>query len=244
MNRFNYLPNHRYYENADGVIYDSNGKALRGYSIVGENVGDYDEESGKYIIPIQVCSKNLFDENILLNNPYLASVNDYEYCFNNYYGKFYSNIIFKENTRYTFKFSGKSTGGNQRLTFVYTDGTSNNIGTWSLPSEYPVTPYIATSTANKTLKYIGVNYGQSAYVMCIKKNSIQLVEGVYTADTMPEYEPGYAKTYKIYLDDPLNGVLNSTIDKSLPVIGTLKGYNNITVCTSKQPDNVLWQYYK
>lgn len=77
MDRFNYLPNHRYYENADGVIYDSNGKPLRGYSISGENVGDYDEENGKYIIPIQVCGKNLFDENILLNNPYLASVNDY-----------------------------------------------------------------------------------------------------------------------------------------------------------------------
>lgn len=156
-----------------------------------------------YKIPIKTIGKNLFDENIL-NDFTTEPTNDDEWVIKNFAGIINNTIDFKENTRYTLVFTAKQTAGNPRLIFKYTDGSSNNIGTWQLSKEY--TAYVGTSAANKTIAYIGMEYGSTGFVY-ILKGSMQLAEGVYNASTMPEYEP-YVEpvTTNIYLTEPLRKV--------------------------------------
>ena len=77
MDRFRLLPSYHYYNDSTGAIETRYKKPLRDYKISGnsiqegtpspdnpieiESVGDYDAETGKYKIPIEVSGKNLFD---------------------------------------------------------------------------------------------------------------------------------------------------------------------------------------
>jgi len=212
MDRRRFLPSYHYEDNTDGVLLESVGKPLRDYKIYGNSIQDGTPSPEE---PVEIQSvgdktRNLFDESIL--NKFADTLTtDKEWVMKNFAGVIEDGIAFKENTRYTLAFTAKQTAGNPRLIFKYTDGTSSNIGTWQLAAEY--TTYIGTSAANKTIAYIGMEYGSTGY-MYIKKGSIFLTEGVYTVSTMPEYEPyGYKVpvkvdeiTHNIYLDEPLRKV--------------------------------------
>ena len=94
MDRFRILPNYRYYDSADGIIKTAYEKPLRDYKIYGnsvqngtpspdnpieiQNVGDYDEETGKYKISIEVSNENgdTRNYNIFLDEP-LRKVGEY-----------------------------------------------------------------------------------------------------------------------------------------------------------------------
>ena len=196
MDRRRFLPTYHYEDNTDGVLTESVGNPLRDYKIYGNSIQDGTPSPEE---PVEIQSvgdktRNLFDESIL--NKFADTLTtDKEWVMKNFAGVIEDGIAFKENTRYTLAFTAKQTAGNPRLIFKYTDGTSNNIGTWQLAAEY--TTYIGTSAANKTIAYIGMEYGSNGY-MYIQKDSIMLVEGVYTADTMPGHEPfGYKIPVKV-----------------------------------------------
>lgn len=92
---------------------------------------------------------------------------------------------FKPNTQYTIKYKGRQDAVHEDTSsgfmFWYTDGTSMKI---YVENTTEWKEYIATSAVGKTLDRIqmGYNYGYPIYIV---ENSIQLVEGAYTADTIP-----------------------------------------------------------
>ena len=248
MDRRRFLPTYHYEDNTDGVLLNSAGKPLRNYLIYGSDGG------------VGGSGKNLFDEKVLEKFA-TEGTNDDEWVIKNFSGVVNDSISFKENTRYTMRFTGKSSAGNPRLQFVYTDGTVGNIGIWALPTEY--TTYATASAANKTIAYIKAEYGSNGY-MYLKKGSIMLVEGVYTLDTMPEYEPygsgltinSGGKEFEIPLSKPLGVgdyvdfgnseiVMDGVPQKAdLPIITTEKGDTSISINSTIQPDSVIWQYYR
>lgn len=248
MNRRRFLPTYHYEDNTNGVLLDSAGKPLRNYLIYGADGG------------VGSVGKNLFDENVF-NSLTTEPTNNDEWVIKNAVITVSNGMSFKENTRYTMRFTGKQTAGNPRFVFVYTDGTENIIGTWQLATEY--TEYIGTSAVNKTVAYIKIHYGSNGYIY-IQKNSIMLVEGVYTLATMPEYEPygsglkinSGGNEFQISLNSPLgagdyvdfaNGeiVIGGVAQKvDLPVVTTEKGDTSISINSTIQPDSVMWQYYR
>lgn len=196
MSRRRFLPTYHYEDNTTGLLEDSVGKPLRDYKIYGNSLqnGTPTPETPVEIESVGDKTANLFDENVLSKFA-TALTNDEEWVIKNFAGVINDGISFKENTRYTLAFTAKQTAGNPRLIFKYTDGTSNNIGTWQLATDY--TAYVGTSAANKTIAYIRMEYGSTGFTY-ILKGSMQLVEGVYNASTMPEYEPfGYKVPIKV-----------------------------------------------
>lgn len=243
MDRFNYLPNHKYYNNTDGVILDSNGKALRGYSISGENIGDYDEGTGKYKISIKLSGKNLFNYSAVDNDNLIN-------CVRGYFTRNVTTItkhqnactIFipcKPNTTYTASRSTEYSNFHFGYTVELPAVDVVVLGAKSADNRGPTLTIETGDDAKYLVVYIYNGFSEPGALPEILQ-SIQIEEGA----TATEYEPYKGNTYNIYLDAPLTGVIDSTLDKTLPAIETNNGYNNIMVCTSKQPDDALWQYYK
>ncbi len=93
---------------------------------------------------------------------------------------------FQASTQYTIQYTAKQTnaGSNPRLRFVYTDGTTTDIGS-SLGTVFVA--ITATSTAGKTISHIKFVYtGVGAYYLYVDKDTIQIEEGS-TATTYVPY---------------------------------------------------------
>ena len=196
MDRRRFLPTYHYEDNTTGLLEDSVGKPLRDYKIYGNSLqnGTPTPETPVEIESVGDKTINLFDENVF-NSLTTEPTNNNEWVIKNGVINVSEAISFKENTRYTMQFTGKQTAGNPRFVFIYADGTESIIDNWQLATEY--TQYIGTSAKNKTIAYIKILYGNSGYIY-IQKNSVMLVEGVYTAIDMPKYEPfGYKVPIKV-----------------------------------------------
>lgn len=106
----------------------------------------------------------------------------------NYDSKYIFKTNWKENTQYTIvcDISSGSSVGN--IGFGYTDGTTRTIqipaNTW--------TKLVLTSSANKTVKYIQPIWSNGSTSIDI--NTFMVLEGAYTADTLPDYVPYQEKT--------------------------------------------------
>lgn len=103
--------------------------------------------------------------------------------YGDYDNKYIYKMSFKENMQYTFVFDFLNTTDiNQNLVIHYTDGTKTNIlsstaNTWKKA--------IIVSQANKTIKYItSAYYTGTKY---IDLDTFMVLEGAYTAETIPEY---------------------------------------------------------
>lgn len=185
-----------------------------------ESVGEYDEETGKYKIPVVCSGKNMFDKdgfcayyNSFGNSTLQANANDKylgEDCFS-YYAKQSSNTTaefrwlecaFKEKTQYTISMNLSFVMGStesRAVTFLavsYTDGTIGYLTTTLNKNSF--TYYSLVSQPSKTIERIFVpNFGAGAKIYI---KDIQVEEGKTTTDYEPYVEP---VTANIYLDEPL-----------------------------------------
>lgn len=216
------------------TIADSSGKKLTDYKIygnsvqngtpapdnpieiqsVGDKVTDESEANrGKYKIPVTVSGKNLFnkdtigsvfskekdgDRNIIrYKDGYSTGTTYKDYSLSN-------NIVFKENTQYTFSFEAARPSLLKPLNFwvVYTDGTKYQTATANITQLGEYVKVVGVTRAGKTVEsiYTGDNYAQTAY---IDIDTIQIEEGT-TATAYEQYiEP---KIYNIYLNEPLRKI--------------------------------------
>ena len=167
-------------------------KKMRDLKVYGNSVQDGTPTPD---VPVEVqcvgeLTRNLFDEDKFLNMSGISSNSAEWYMPNStLWGNNYSysdDITFKENTQYTIGMVAKCTGGGGRFKVVYTDGTTSYVT--APTAEY--TTIVYTSTANKTISYIGGHYNNSG-TFYIQKKSMFVCEGA----TATSYEP-YGK-YKI-----------------------------------------------
>lgn len=128
-----------------------------------------------------------------INNNYLARLEtkDNRNClkynasagYQDYDNKYIFKRQFKENTQYTVAFDINSQAANGNFSIRYTDGT-DTVPTISANSWQKV---ILTSLPNKTIKYITAWYAQGD--TWIDLDTFMVLEGVYAAETIPEYVP-------------------------------------------------------
>lgn len=109
---------------------------------------------------------------------------------------------FKENTQYTFRFSGYSKN-NMQIFIVYTDGSYRGT---TIQGGEKWNEIIFQSTSGKSIDYWREwnNYTQK---VAIDIESATIIEGAYTADTLPPYEPYKPpQSFNVYTPDVLHGV--------------------------------------
>lgn len=134
-----------------------------------------------------VQNKNIFNDDFL-NEHYTKDENGYYtdaiLTFNNYFNNNLPNIKFKENTQYTFQWYGyNDSGGNCRIQYFYTDGTSEGGGNLTTKPEL----HTFTSAINKTIDHINFTYGSSGSRTIHVKN-IQLEVGTQATDYIAHQE--------------------------------------------------------
>jgi len=155
-----------------------------------------------YKIPIISRSNNLLNADGL---DYFTKNDDGEYVYTGGGAGLSARVVmtgFKENTRYSVRITIKSpVGCNYRPVIKYTDGTQTDM--WANSTGDYVTIFRFT-TVNKMIDRIEWGYSKNSTDVVFK--DFQVVEGVYTEDEMPDYEP-YAKTRtNIYLAEPLRKI--------------------------------------
>lgn len=145
-----------------------------------------DTNYGKYKIDINLRGKNLFGLNSAIisgaameDDTIVANANA-------------TNIdIYLKKGTYSIMFSRPNNAG------VFLRKGQVSSGYFSNVFSGNVAKFTFTEDEYLRISYFGVGG---------KISNIMLVEGSYTKDTMPEYEPYSSKTYSIYLDEPLRCV--------------------------------------
>ena len=232
------------------------GKDLKNYRIYGntvngESVGDLiteGEHAGEYRVPVTVEGKNLcnniWEQKIINVNTGNASPNENTVCCDF--------IPVKPNVTYS---CSRTIANNY-----------NNLRCYGANKNYLGSGEALANKANPLPQ--GASFGTfmitDARVSYIRFNDISnsldtkymLVEGVYTAETMPPYEPDHAPiTTPVYLPEPIKIVGDeaeyidyaeqkqhfadgTSTDVLLPALPTISGTNTLSVGTEVQPSKV------
>ena len=232
------------------------GKDLKNYRIYGntvngESVGDLiteGEHAGEYRVPVTVEGKNLcnniWEQKIINVNTGNASPNENTVCCDF--------IPVKPNVTYS---CSRTIANNY-----------NNLRCYGANKNYLGSGEVLANKANPLPQ--GASFGTfmitDARVSYIRFNDISnsldtkymLVEGVYTAETMPPYEPYHAPiTTPAYLPEPIKIVGDeaeyidyaeqkqhfadgTSTDVLLPALPTISGTNTLSVGTEVQPSKV------
>lgn len=232
------------------------GKDLKNYRIYGntvngESVGDLiteGEHAGEYRVPVTVEGKNLcnniWEQKIINVNTGNASPNENTVCCDF--------IPVKPNVTYS---CSRTIANNY-----------NNLRCYGANKNYLGSGEVLANKANPLPQ--GASFGTfmitDARVSYIRFNDISnsldtkymLVEGVYTAETMPPYEPYHAPiTTPVYLPEPIKIVGDeaeyidyaeqkqyfadgTSTDVLLPALPTISGTNTLSVGTEVQPSKV------
>ena len=212
------------------------------YTISGENVGDYDEESGKYKIPVKISGKNL-----LKNNNTSKTVNGITFTANadgsitingtntgtglaqypltpSATGALSWLLPLDADVTYTLSCGNKPTGVGMQLTY-------KPAGT-SLYMNAPRT-FTATASTNSAV-YIFVNKGVTVDNLTLYP---QLEKSEMATDFEPYVEP---ITRNIYIDEPLG---EGKILKNPAKLPTFKGTTIYEIDTNTKPSNMSVTYY-
>lgn len=110
--------------------------------------------------------------------------------------------IIKENTAYTFKLilkSGVTDNNNIGFTAFYTDGTSVSLSSTARTNRDEF-EQLFTTDGTKTLDYLRSNFTSSKEAF-IKIDGSMILEGSYTAQTLPSYVPHQEQNYPLTLGD-------------------------------------------
>lgn len=185
-----------------------------------QTVGDYDEESGKYVIPITVSGINMFNVSDAQNTE------KYTFSSGNDIGNYRINLT--EGKQYTLHMR-KLISGNHQFS-IYNDGEYVTKVDSSSMSTFKT--FTAGRRVNLQIYLSGTNGASNTVPLLSKYLELMIVEGTYTTVTMPEYEEGHTPvTTNIYLDEPLRkiGEYADHIDfknkEVVRVIGKMEGRN-------------------
>ena len=147
-------------------------------------------------LPFDLKSKNLMSAQKIVNDSNSSSVYLTQDGFIRYVTSsnrmFIKPTIIKENTAYTFKLilkSGVTTENNIGFTAFYTDGSSVSLVSTNRTNTDEFEQLFNTDPT-KTLDYIRSNYISSKEAF-LKIEGSMILEGTYTVETIPNYEPYY-----------------------------------------------------
>ena len=214
-----------------------------------ESVGDYDEETGKYKIPVICSGKNLFDSSKYWNihaTDVAAGYGGYavtkidggvKIARNSSAGWSNDIVGLEPNTTYTVSFKAKTAQGgtnyivisvDKKLYYKYMYAATTSTLTQTFTTDGSPSAF-GFAHSNSTLS--------SGTASTLEITDIMLVKG----STVTDYEP-YVKpvTTNIYLDKPLAEGETLKNPVKLP---TVKGTTIYTIGTGVQPKNMSATYY-
>ena len=240
MDRFRMLPNYRYHNNADGVLTTRYEKPLRDYKIFGssDGVGDYDEASGRYKIPVEVNGKNLFDINNIVETSMIKIIDSKTIVVSDYPSattKKLKELCPAIKIGQTIAFSMKTNGYHQ---IYFKNFNSGNTQYVSNGDSFTATEDLLNANLY-VYRQTSAQGGGDATI-----SNIQFEVGNAVTPYEPYREP---EVYNIFIDKPLyegESVWYKNNKDNLPQIKLKKGTNTITVKTATQPSAVSYQYYK
>ena len=197
-------------EGVPPLTFTADGSALKNYRFYGAagGVGDYDENSGKYVIPVTIAGKNKFDGTLFsgyYTDSTMASIGGVS-------GNYKSCKVYLSAGTYTFSCSIPVLIIRYITSDIY---RSNPIGS-KYTQEYTFT------LANDS--YVSLAFRNESNTAWDDSTTIQ----VELSQSATEYEP-------FFLDEPVyEGESVSMADTSIQ-IGTIDGTNILTVGTEVQP---------
>lgn len=219
------------------------GTNLLDYVVYGSSsgVGDYNNISGKYDIPVTVVGKNLFDK----ANPNLTHLYPY----------INTGIVKTSSTRWSALITVKPNTSYVLSKIHQSSGTSIRVAGYSSEPVYNMEPDFLDETAEtpagSARDVQKFTTGQNThYILCFLRsddnqdalndvvNSLMIEEG----SEMTEYEAYRKSTFVIQLDAPLATDESVSMTQSGININTVAGKNTITVDTVNKPEKVLIQY--
>lgn len=203
------------------LTFKSDGAELKSYRIYGAagGVGDYDENSGKYVIPVTIAGKNKFDGTL----------------FSGYY------------TDSTMTSIGGVSGNYKSCKVYLSAGTytfSSNISVliirYITADSYKSNPTSGRITQTHTFTisddgYVSLAFRNAENTPWDDSTTIQIEE----AQTATEYEPYHEPIVStISLDTPLSEGESVSMAETGVQFGTIDGTNILTVGTAVQPSGV------
>ena len=203
------------------LIFKSDGSALKNYRFYGAawGVGDYDENSGKYVIPVTIAGKNKFD-GTLFSGYYTDSTMT---SIGGATGNYKSFKLMLSAGTYTFSCSVPVLVIRYITSDIY---RSNPIGS-KYTQEYTFT------LANDS--YVSLAFRNESNTAWDDSTTIQ----VELSQSATEYEPFHEpSTINIFLDEPVYEGESVSMEDTGVHIGTIDGTNILTVGTEVQPSKV------
>ena len=231
MNRFRMLPNYRYYDNADGVITTRYEKPLRDYRIYGNSIqdGTPSPDNPKEIQSVGEKTYNLWGKETA--TAYEDNYGTLKYEWDDKGGIYFYNTssVTKSCRTELAMLPGIYSVWMSTSGYIKKDGSLVKSGRFA----------IVSSTEEFILRVeVTTVSGSTKYLQAL------VVEGKYTEDTMPEFEPqgkykipievsnenGDTQNYNIFLDEPLRkcGKYIDYIDfKNAKIVRNVIYYNSI-----------------
>lgn len=191
-------------------------------------VGDWDETTQRYRIPVRVEGENLFDGELEQGS---LNSNDGSEVVNNTRVRTVGNTLLKEGT-YTINCAG-ATGGVVVCAYntddLSYDKAASYVGQWrSLPFTFVVD--------NERLYRFAFKKANDSVIVPSEITDIQLLEGAYTADTLPPYEVSIYTDHQLMDGDSID---YTTTETTIPLE---TGNNTLTVDTAVQPSKVFVKF--
>ena len=225
-------------EGVPPLIFKSDGSALKNYRFYGAagGVGDYDENSGKYVIPVTVSGKNLLNHivtNRVIDQTLTVVVNnDRSITLNGASSSTQSiNIIqdFIPQSGYTYLLSGCPSGGSYSS---YTMDMLNNNGIIKADSGNGT-----SFNADDRIGTLRIRIRIASNYKCDNLTFYPMIRLANAGNSA--YEPyTESATINIFLDEPVyEGESVSMADTGVQ-FGTIDGTNILTVGTAVQPSGV------
>lgn len=234
------------------INYTINGNSLQNGTPTPENpvevesVGDYDESTGKYKIPVVCSGKNMFQ----IRTPDLKGQSAYNGYGGMNYTVYDNSLILSAYTGIGFWFNNLEAGATYTLSCKFlTSGTSGVIFVIGQNQGQSATSTTKKQAWNNQLKegqYVALTFtaDETNLLSFGLGNSVEIEIGEIQLEknsTRTDYEP-YTEpvTTTIYLDKPLKEGETLTNPVRLP---TVKGTTIYTVDTTIQPSDMSVTYY-
>lgn len=229
------------------IIFNSSGNVLSDYIIYGNTngVGDYNSTSQKYIIPVTIHSKNLFNaNNAILTTSYPDNINgqftdQLDYC--------HSLILPFSQGVYTFSLNCpaneelRNRNKNRIACYSSYPQVGDNCLTWTenyiRDEDRFSIPFCAPAgTAYISIFLWASNTYTNAYIADVIANSELMIE---PGNEFTSYIAYNTNTINLSLDSALTANQNISKKDINTQISTYKGTNLLTIGTTVQPSNVL-----
>lgn len=229
------------------IVFNSSGNVLSDYIIYGNTngVGDYNSTSQKYIIPVTIHSKNLFNaNNATLTTSYPDNINgqftdQLDYC--------HSLILPFSQGVYTFSLNcptneePRNRNKNRIACYSSYPQVGDNCLTWTenyiRDEDRFSIPFCAPAgTAYISIFLWASNTYTNAYIADVIANSELMIE---PGNEFTSYIAYNTNTINLSLDSALTANQNISKKDTNTQISTYKGTNLLTIGTTVWPSNVL-----